>query len=118
MGYLCPVCEAPQPDGEHLANHLAFTGLFGDEAHEAWLDEHVPDWGERDPAALGEAVTAHVEPTEIEGVGSDDHDHAGRPEVSGAAFEDADLDPAAEAALEEAREMTRQLRGENEEEEG
>jgi hypothetical protein len=65
MGYACPVCEDPQSDGEHLANHLAFTAMLGDDAHEQWLDEHVTDWGERDPADLAAAVTDRADEREF-----------------------------------------------------
>ncbi|MFB6196643.1 MAG: DUF5810 domain-containing protein, partial [Halobacteriaceae archaeon] len=27
MGYLCPICEEPQVDPEHLANHMAFSAI-------------------------------------------------------------------------------------------
>lgn len=116
MGYECPVCETPQPDAEHLANHLAFTGMLGDEAHETWLDERVPDWAERDPAGLGDALTDHVEAVEIDEIGSGD-EHSRRPDVSPAAL-DADetaLDSAAKEALEEARAMTQEMRQPSEE---
>lgn len=83
MGYVCPVCEDPQADGEHLANHLAFTAVLGDDAHEAWLDEHAPDWGDRDPAALAERVVDHADETDYPQVFEDttdghDHDPHGR----------------------------------------
>lgn len=77
MGYRCPVCEAPQLDGEHLANHLAFTAMIRSEEHEAWLDDHVPDWKERRPAELAEEVTPLAPeedlPDEVED--ADTHDH-------------------------------------------
>lgn len=60
MGYGCPVCETPQIDDEHLANHIAFTALLGDDAHEAWLDEHVPDWSGYGPTELAEEVVRHA----------------------------------------------------------
>jgi len=65
MGYACPVCGDPQADGEHLANHLAFTAVLGDAGHEDWLDEHVPDWGDTDPPELAERVTDHAEKREF-----------------------------------------------------
>lgn len=68
MGYACPVCEAPQADGEHLANHLAFSALLGHADHEAWLDEHAPDWSEADPEGLAAAVTDLAEPVEYQEV--------------------------------------------------
>jgi hypothetical protein len=63
MGYVCPVCEDPQADGHHLANHLAFTAMLGDDAHEAWLDDHAPEWADADPAALADAVVEHATET-------------------------------------------------------
>jgi len=65
MGYACPVCETPHPDGEHLANHLAFTALLGREDHEAWLDEHAPDWDQQGPAELAPLVVEAVPETEF-----------------------------------------------------
>lgn len=65
MGYACPVCGAPQVDGEHLANHLAFSALLGHDDHEGWLDEHAPGWDEDDPEALADRVTAHAEEMDL-----------------------------------------------------
>ena len=60
MGYACPVCDQPQADAEHLANHLAFTALTGGDDHEAWLDDHVPDWGQLGEAGLADVVVDHA----------------------------------------------------------
>jgi hypothetical protein len=128
MGYACPVCADPQADAGHLANHLAFTAMLGDEDHEHWLDEHASGWGEMGESELAEVVADLVEETEFpqvfeDTVGGleetpedpagrsgalfeDDHDHAGR--AAGAA---GDLDEETAAILEEAREMTRQMLG-------
>ncbi|MEZ3116439.1 DUF5810 domain-containing protein [Halobaculum sp. MBLA0147] len=77
MGYACPVCEAPQRDGEHLANHLAFTALLRGGDHEAWLDEHVPSWEDGDPDELAETVTDHAAAAEYDEVFEDTtEDHA------------------------------------------
>jgi hypothetical protein len=83
MGYVCPVCEDPQADGEHLANHLAFTAMLGDDDHEAWLDDHAPEWEELGPPALAERVTDHAAETDYPQVfedttddGRDGHDHS------------------------------------------
>ena len=65
MGYACPVCEDPQADAGHLANHLAFTAILGDDDHEAWLEEHAPSWGEMGEAELADEVVDHVEETEF-----------------------------------------------------
>ncbi|MFD1587906.1 DUF5810 domain-containing protein [Halorientalis brevis] len=109
MGYACPVCDDPQADAEHLANHLAFTAMLGDADHEAWLDEHAPDWSERDADALSAIVTEHAEEKEYPQVFEDtvdrrstssrtqsgdatdhDHEHGRDPahERSGALFDD------------------------------
>jgi hypothetical protein len=137
MGYACPVCEDPQADAGHLANHLAFTAILGDDAHEQWLDERVPEWGEMSEAELGEVVVEHVEETEFpqvfedtvggleesvpdapeersgalfedEGFGPAGHDHERR-HGSARAGPAGEMDPETEAIIEEAREMTREM---------
>ena len=132
MGYACPVCGDPQADGEHLANHLAFTAMLGDDDHEAWLDDHAPEWADSDPAALAATVTDHAEEREFPQVFEDtthdhaDHDHGhgqdGRePDVPADAAPDGMADPADLAdddtepsdVLAEARELTRQRRAES-----
>ncbi len=65
MGYACPVCETPHPDGEHLANHLAFTAMLGRTDHEDWLDEHAPDWNGMGPEELAVQVVEAVPETEF-----------------------------------------------------
>jgi hypothetical protein len=60
MGYACPVCETPQSDAEHLANHLAFTAMLGDEGHEAWLDDHAPGWQQQGEDELAERVEEYA----------------------------------------------------------
>ncbi|WP_435334892.1 DUF5810 domain-containing protein [Haloarchaeobius sp. TZWWS8] len=121
MGYACPVCEVPHADAEHLANHLAFTAMLHADEHEQWLDEHAPDWGGSNPETLAPVVAEHVEEAEFDGVfddTTDGHDHQ-----HGQSFEDAvaeqaggiqqgrgDLTSSQEAAIEEARELTRQMR--------
>lgn len=109
MGYECPVCDAEEADGEHLANHLAFTALVRGGDHEAFLDEHVPDWESMDPETLAPEVTPHATETDTETVtepqGHAHHEHdqdvptgqrPGQVEVSG---ENADI-------LEEAVDLT------------
>jgi hypothetical protein len=56
MGYACPVCDEPQQDAEHLANHLAFQAMTHGGDHESWLDEHAPDWAANGPAELAPRV--------------------------------------------------------------
>ena len=79
MGYACPVCETPQADAHHLANHLAFTALLGNAAHESWLDEHAPEWDEAGEDELAERVVADAKEVEFpqvfEDTTGDDHDH-------------------------------------------
>ncbi len=81
MGYACPVCEDPQADAAHLANHLAFTAMTGGGDHEEWLDERVPDWGGMGESELADVVVEHAEeeefPQVFEESGVHDHDHGG-----------------------------------------
>ncbi|MFC4358343.1 DUF5810 domain-containing protein [Halobium salinum] len=137
-GYACPVCDAPQRDGEHLANHLAFTAMLRGEEHEEWLDEHVPDWASGSPDDLAERVVEFADAAEYEEVFEDTvHDHGGhgrsgghddqhdpahghpeqgRPSVDaaaprsrGGAGEQGELSGEAAAVLEEARRMTEEM---------
>lgn len=120
MGYECPVCGDPQADETHLANHLAFTAIARGGDHEAWLDEHVPEWGQLDDKGLAEAVVELAEETDFPQVFEDTtadraqggHDHADRDDLpSGAdAFGDAEIGPAERGVLSEAIEMTEQRR--------
>lgn len=78
MGYACPVCEVPQRDAEHLANHLAFTAMLHADDHEAWLDDRVPEWDELSPPELADRVAPHAPETAYESVFEDTvHDHGG-----------------------------------------
>lgn len=130
MGYRCPVCEAPQLDGEHLANHLAFTAMIRSEEHEAWLDDHVPGWTERRPAELAEDVTPHVPdadlPEELEEAAT--HDHAPTNERGRKAYserqrelrdrEREELTGEAAEVMADARAMTREMHERAEESDG
>ena len=119
MGYACPVCGAEQPDGEHLANHVAFTAMLRSDDHEDWLDDHVPDWPDRNPDTLAPDITPHAPETETEVVTDDgahprgldgevaDHGGYGRDTLSGDQ----------QAVLDEARDLTRQMYGLDEDEE-
>ncbi|SEH16833.1 hypothetical protein SAMN04487967_2802 [Natronorubrum sediminis] len=121
MGYACPVCEAEQADAVHLANHLAITASLGREDHRGWLEEYAPEWSECSPEELGERVAPHaeeIETPEFEGT-SHGHDH-GRPGglEQGLAQQSrqpgrGSLSAAAESALQEAQEMTRQMHDED-----
>ncbi|MBX0287158.1 DUF5810 domain-containing protein [Haloarcula salinisoli] len=113
MGYACPVCSDPQADATHLANHLAFTALTGGDDHEAWLDDHVPEWGQFGETELAEHVVDHAEerefPQVFEESGTGEHapddlpsgadSHRGAASVSD---EDAEV-------LAEARELTKEM---------
>ena len=138
MGYACPVCETPHQDAEHLANHLAFTAILHADDHEAWLDERVPDWSERGPDDLASAVVEHVSETEYDAVFDDtaggehggdafahDHAHDRARDVAGRGYGDSpgdvaggDLDPETEEVLAEARDLTRQMLDEGDEDGG
>ncbi|WP_254537075.1 DUF5810 domain-containing protein [Halomarina litorea] len=139
MGYACPVCGTPQADATHLANHLAFTALIRNDDHEAWLDDHVPGWGERGEAELAEAVVEYAEEEEFPQVFEDTVNEAGEhqhdDERSGRLFEDAGhahdhspthghgtptpppapMDEETEAIVEEARELTERMLADEEE---
>lgn len=130
MGYACPVCEVPQFDARHLANHLAFTAILGDDDHEAWLDEQTPDWETVDEATLAEKVGEYATEREFpqafedttrgnDGPGADRSDvprsddpyrhrwspnQPSNPESRGGSSE------SVEAILEEARELTARRR--------
>lgn len=135
MGYACPVCETPQRDAEHLANHVAFTAMLHGDEHETWLDERVPEWSSTNAEELGSAVVEYAEETEYEEVFEDTvHGHGGQSHGGhghgGSPFEDAPetnpgfnaataagmggetMDDEARAVLEEAKELTEQMRAE------
>jgi hypothetical protein len=134
MGYACPVCSDPQADAGHLANHLAFTAMLGDDDHETWLDDHVPEWdgmGEQELAAAATEYVAEAEFPQVfeDTVGSVEDPSDPIEERSGALFEESGhghdhtdhahgtvdtsepADAETEAILEEAREMTRAMLG-------
>ncbi|SDJ20110.1 hypothetical protein SAMN05216226_101104 [Halovenus aranensis] len=127
MGYSCPVCGDPQADARHLANHLAFTALVRGGDHEAWLDDHVPEWESMDEEGLAPEVADQADETEYPQVFEDttehhDHSHeANSPDlpddVAVADLPDQD-DLSAEAAdaIERARELTRQRHDDDEDE--
>jgi len=125
MGYACPVCEDPQVDATHLADHLAITASLRGGEHEAWLDEHAPDWGDRDADTLGPIVAEQAEAVDLDladadraqprqGARSRTDPGATRPDHGRRAQPDrlADRD---RAILEEAREMTRRMLAEENE---
>ena len=75
MGYACPVCDTPQRDGEHLANHLAFTAMLREDGHREWLDDAVPEWEGHGPAELADRVVGHADDAAFEAVFEDTADH-------------------------------------------
>jgi hypothetical protein len=104
------VCDQPQADAEHLANHLAFTALTGGDDHEAWLDEHVPDWGQLGETGLADVVVDYASEADYPQVfedttgGHEGHGHGHDHESRGAghapdarSLSDADRDVLAEA---------------------
>ena len=109
MGFACPVCEEPQADETHLANHLAFTAILRGGDHESWLDEHVPHWDEQTPAELGPDVAEHATEIEVEIQSSEEQSRPERPAVEPTRepepreFSDADRE-----ILEKARALTRE----------
>jgi hypothetical protein len=126
MAYRCPVCDALQPDGEHLANHLAITAMLDREDHAAWLADYAPEYGDMGPGELAAAITPHVESVELEDDGAASGStlqDATTPQDGTQPFEHAvgrqagpgrtssrqsggELDPDTQAVLEEARELT------------
>jgi hypothetical protein len=110
MGYLCPVCEEPQVDAEHLANHLAFTAILRSGEHEDWLDENAPGWTDEAPETLGPIVSEHAADVEL-----DIPDDEEFPEDRTMApprqvqFDQDGLSARDREILEEAREMTREM---------
>lgn len=114
MGYACPVCDEHVPDAEHLADHLAFAAVTGDETHESWLDGHAPGWEEGGTDDLAPRVTEYAEEIEFEvdthPVEGHSHEHGGRGGTDGGAGAGVgSLDTEAQHIVEEAVEMTREM---------
>lgn len=115
MGYACPVCDVPQRDGKHLANHLAFTALLRHEGHETWLDDHVDGWSDMNAPELADHVVDHAEEHDFEEVfedTTDGHDHPHEPAQghgSPAIRQSGNLDGEAQQVLREAQELTQQM---------
>lgn len=123
MAYACPVCAEPQVDPAHLANHVAFTAITGDDAHEEWLEATVGEWGQMGQDELADVVVEHAAETafpvaDVEGHGGHehgrdhDHSHEQEPQQERPRSVSADVDALDEDAAEvlaEAREMTREM---------
>ena len=117
MAYACPVCETLVPDGEHLAHHLAIVALTRGGEHEAWLDETIEGWADRDPAALAAAALEHADRVDHELVDDAPTDgvHTDQPPVDGSTAPRTTppaLGDDAAAVLQEARAMTAELTSE------
>ena len=119
MGYACPVCDAEQADAEHLANHLAITASLGRKDHEAWLEEYAPDWGDCNPAELGERIAPHAPEIETPDFNNASHGHDhGRPGGLEGGIAQQSRQPGrgsmtsgAEDILQEAAELTERMQG-------
>ncbi|AUX07876.1 hypothetical protein AArcSl_0221 [Halalkaliarchaeum desulfuricum] len=117
MGYACPVCVVKQPDGEHLAHHLAFTAMLHGDEHETWLDEHAPGWENCGPEELAETVVEDAPEADVPDV---DHAHSHgesipahdrrTPAGRGGGFDDE-----AASVLQEAQALTRAMMDDEEE---
>ena len=123
MGYACPVCDVPQRDGKHLANHLAFTAMLRHEEHEDWLDEHVDGWQDMNAPALAEVVVDHAEEQEFDELFEDTvdgeghaHPHGhGQGQGSPAIRTEGNFGSETQDVLQEARELTQQMVGDADE---
>ena len=132
MGYACPVCETPQQDGEHLANHLAFTAMLRGGDHEAWLSETVPEWETVAPETLADAVVDHAPEAEYDEVfedTTDEHGHdqghghgqnhghghgqtaPGRPNPGGRGYDETADEAVVEGVVAEAQQLTAEMYG-------
>ncbi|ELZ89189.1 DUF5810 domain-containing protein [Haloferax sulfurifontis] len=128
MGYACPVCDAPQRDETHLANHLALQAIVHGDDHETWLDEHAPEWADLNADSLGPLVSDLAEEREFDEVFEDtvdrtgghshghahgqehDHDIPDRePQPFGGAGGSQSLSGDAAQIFEEARSLTREM---------
>ncbi|SDN01473.1 hypothetical protein SAMN04487949_3169 [Halogranum gelatinilyticum] len=127
MGYACPVCDVPQRDGKHLANHLAFTAMLRHEEHEDWLDEHVDGWQDMNAPALADVVVDHAEEQEFDELFEDTvdgeshahpqgHGHGhGHGQSSPAIRTEGEFGSETQEVLQEARELTQQMVGDADE---
>jgi hypothetical protein len=115
MGYACPVCETPQADAGHLANHLAITAITHGDDHESWLDDNVPEWETYGEDELGERVGDLADEAEypqvFEESGIPDENDGELPVDAQAARDRSpgQLDDDAKEVLDRARELTERM---------
>ncbi|WP_416840278.1 DUF5810 domain-containing protein [Haloferax sp. DFSO52] len=117
MGYACPVCDAPQRDETHLANHMALQALVHSDDHETWLDEHAPDWSSMNATGLGPVVADLAEEREFDEVFEDtvdrshghDHDHGHETSQFGGQGGAQPLSGDTARILDEAKSLTREM---------
>ncbi|ERG98554.1 MAG: hypothetical protein J07HQX50_02594 [Haloquadratum sp. J07HQX50] len=130
MGFECPVCEAPQRDGEHLADHLAFTAMLHGETHETWLDEHIPQWSQLGTQKLAERVEPLADSAEYhevfedtvrrghhqsdESVFPDNETHRGRDDMTRTTAIRTEQAQDVDSVLQEARKLTREMMSDEE----
>ncbi|KAB1198059.1 MULTISPECIES: DUF5810 domain-containing protein [Haloferax] len=117
MGYACPVCDAPQRDETHLANHMALQAIVHSDAHETWLDEHAPDWDTMNADGLGPILAELAVEREFDEVFEDTvdrthghgHDHDHEQHQFGGQSGSQSLSGDAARVFEEARDLTREM---------
>ncbi|WP_411964600.1 DUF5810 domain-containing protein [Haloferax sp. YSMS24] len=115
MGYACPVCDAPQRDETHLANHMALQALVHGDDHETWLDDHVPDWESMNADGLGPLVAEHAEEREFDEVFEDTvdrthgHGHDHEMQEFGGQGGSQSLSGDAARIFEEAKDLTQEM---------
>ncbi|MGB9986776.1 DUF5810 domain-containing protein [Salarchaeum japonicum] len=113
-GYECPVCGVPQAEADHLANHVAFAAMLDEADHEAWLDEHAPDWNEMSQSELGAVVVEYAPESDVE-FEEGEHAHAEQHFAQEGGYGRDDLGGDEQAIVEEAMELTQEMREGDEE---
>jgi len=107
-GYDCPVCGVPQAEADHLANHVAFAAMLDEADHEEWLDEHAPDWNEMSQQELADVVVEYAPESDV-AFEEGDHAHAEQHLAQEGGYGRDSLDSDAQAIVEEAMELTREM---------
>lgn len=110
-GYECPVCGVPQAEPEHLANHVAFAAMLDEADHEDWLDEHAPDWNDMSPSALADVVVEYAPESDVE-FEEGEHAHVEGHLAEQGGYGRDSLDSDAQAIVDNAMELTREMQGE------